>query len=215
MSSRVPPAIVWRADGIGVAALLCCAVVWYLIGVRPVMDARAEMTSAAAEIETRRGEIAKAGHTVTSLNDQVLAAEQTEAARAVRLGKASQINSRVDALAELALAAGLRLDSIRPGEPILAPKFTSVPIVISGGGSYPTAVEFLRALRVRFPDVGVRGFDLRAANGESGIGAFAFDLVWYTEPTIGPARASRPAQAGANGPAPSVGAAASASAGRQ
>ncbi len=174
---------VWKVDSAGAGAIALLAIVWWALGVNPLVEARAARDRARDELTNRREELRTLEEQVQTTEARVARLRQELAARDVRLGHAADVNGRVDTLTRLALDAGLRLDAIKPGEPAPGPKYTAVPIRISGVGTYQTAANFLRAMHERFPDVGVASFDLRAKPEPPVTKAtFSFDLLWFTQP---------------------------------
>ena len=62
--------------------------------------------------------------------------------------------------------------------------YQTVPIRISGSGSYPGCARFLHELRTRFPDTSCKSFELTNPNPvrDHNVGNFKFELTWYTAP---------------------------------
>ncbi|MBL9031533.1 MAG: hypothetical protein JNM80_07470 [Phycisphaerae bacterium] len=174
----------WRIDVAGAAV---CALVlsgWYGLGVRPLASADAARASVVEEIaarEERSEAVARTARTVEAQADAVRGKQP------VRLVPVEQMNRRVASLNEAASRGSLRLDELKPGSPTPGVRHSSVPIVLSGSGTYAAAAAFLHQLRTEFPDVGVSGFELRADAADARSARFVFNLVWYAAPGASPA----------------------------
>jgi hypothetical protein len=177
----------WQIDAVGAAACVLLGGLWYVAGVGPLAQARAEHREMSKTLAQKQEEAAK------------LASDEREFARAlarvnaemekvtIRLLPADQINSRLGALTGLAQQAGLTLNEIKPGAPGPAAQFTPVPIRISGTGSFGGVAAFLHLLRERFPDTGVARFDLRGdPEGIDRPAGYSVDMVWYAAPSATP-----------------------------
>jgi len=179
---------VWKVDGGGLGAIAVLALVWWGLGVQPLMEARASREREKDELIAKRDELRALEDQAQSTDARVARLKQEIEGANVRLARSAEVNWRVDGLTQLALDAGLRLDAIKPGEPVPGAKYTTVPIRISGLGTYQTSAAFLRAMHERFPDVGIASFDLRAKPEPPVTKATCtFDLVWFTQPTAPPA----------------------------
>lgn len=181
----------WQIDAVGAAACVLLGALWYVAGVGPLAQARAEHREMSKTLAQKQEEAEK------------LASDEREFARAlakvnaemesatIRLLPADQINSRLGALTGLAQQVGLTLNEIKPGTPGPAAQFTPVPIRITGTGSFGGVAAFLHQLRERFPDTGVARFDLRGdPEGIDRPAAYSVDMVWYAAPSATPKKKS-------------------------
>ncbi len=178
----------WRVDGGGVGVLAVLVLAWWGVGVQPLMEARAARARSIDELAAKREELRGLEEEARKGETKTANAKQELERSSFRLGKPGEINTRIDLITQLALSAGLRVDAIKPSEPSPGTRYTSVPIKLSGVGTYQTSVGFLRALRDRYPDVGLMSFDLRSKPEQTATkAAYTFDLVWFTEPAAKPA----------------------------
>ena len=173
----------WQIDAVGIGACAALAALWYAIGVSPLASARAErqrLDTAVSEMQAEAGRLAS----LERAQRKALAAERSKLdASSITLAPADQINQRVGDLNALAAASELRVDEIKPGAPVSHERYTSVPIVVSGQGTYHGVTAFLHQLRAKFPDIGLPQFELR---GEPGLidrpARYSLSLVWYAAP---------------------------------
>lgn len=152
-----------------------------------------------APVQGRREALAAQERELGELNqkakelDEMRAAQSqrlTEIERAlsglrVRLQDAGALNQRLAELTNLAdqIGAdprrGLKVEQITPGTPTVGPRFTTVPIRLSGVSTYAAASAFLERLQERFPDTGVTGLTLKVRGEDTAEAEFGMDLVWY------------------------------------
>ncbi|MFN0132182.1 MAG: hypothetical protein ACKVW3_06580 [Phycisphaerales bacterium] len=171
----------WRIDVVGVVACVGVSGAWYALGVRPLASAQAARTGVVDEIQARQERAEKVARTARTVGAQAEAAQKPGGGQTMLL-PVEQMNRRVAELNEAAASGSLRLDALKPGAPWTGARHTSVPIVLSGSGSYAAAAAFLHRLRTEFADVGVTGFDLRANTTDPSASQFVFNLVWYAAP---------------------------------
>ena len=173
----------WQVDLLGTGVVCAIAAVWYLGGVRPLSQARAERDSMETELTTQRS-IAQDKAKLAAIQEKSLKKVQAEiASSSIQLLPADQVNSRVSALAGVAGKAGLRVDEIKPSAPVPLARFTTVPIRLSGAGEYKSISLFFDALRGEFRDTGLTAFKLQVSETAEGSELrFELNLVWYAAP---------------------------------
>jgi len=130
-----------------------------------------------------------ADSTRMDLADQVVKAEAALQASHVILQSSNQLNARLSEILESAGRAALSVNEMTSGEIAEGDYFTSVPLMLSGRGTYPDCGRFLHELASAMPDVRVTAFEL-VSNSASGDATcnFLFDLQWYAAPLVADAR---------------------------
>lgn len=190
LGSRIEKLAEWQVDALGVAVCAAVVAVWYFAGYTPLAEARAERV-ATKELAAAKGE--ELEHLERMGRGHQESLKRTKAVResmAVKLESPEQLLSRVSMLSRAAADSGLVLDEIKPGTVTLHERFSTVPIRMSGTGTYAAGAEFLHGLRGAFPDIGMVGMDLRGEPEQvEKPSKFVFSLVWYA------ALPGRPAQA--------------------
>jgi hypothetical protein len=179
----------WQIDALGVGVCALLALIWYGAGLQPLSQARAARQAMLDEAGEREQ---KASHVedVRRLTEKSLSQIRTELQSVrVRLVQADQSTSRTRAVTALAANFRLTIDEIKPGAPVAASRFTTIPILVSGSGNASDCAHFLHELRAQFPDLGVTAFELRAEPENPDRPArFTFNFVWYAEAPARPAR---------------------------
>jgi Tfp pilus assembly protein PilO len=170
---------------IAAAACLGLTVAAYALGVRPLMDRRAQESAQRETLKDRRATASRLAAEAADLQREVNAGKEILARSPVRLQPAALINQRLAAVTQLATECGLSLDEVRPGNAVDSTHFQTVPIRIVGGGRYPQCAGFLRNLRQTFGDMGVRQFMVSNVGGPvpsaTPAASFQAELVWFTE----------------------------------
>jgi Tfp pilus assembly protein PilO len=172
----------WRWWSVDLAGLACCAVLagaGYMIAVVPVVRSReavASLRSSIGGVEANGEQLLQ----ITRTLDLELARVQSRLrSSSLELEPAERVNRRVNELTRLASESGLTLDEVLPRAPEEGSMFRTVPIHISGAGSFPDCARFVHSLRSELPDTTVES--LRLVGGAE-TGTFEFDLVWYAAP---------------------------------
>lgn len=174
----------WRVYGTAVAVCAGLSVAAYLFGVQPALATHDADQAYAAELQSRRDKTADLVAELATTRRNLDRTRAQVEALPLRLEPASTMNQRLARLADLASAVGLTINEVQPGAPIDAAPYQSVPLRISGNGTYPACARFLHRLRDKFPDTAVRSFE--AANPsptrDNTAGTFRLELTWYTAP---------------------------------
>ena len=175
----------WQMITVAVGACLGLTVAAYALGVRPLMDRRAQASAQLQTLTDRRATASRLAAEAADLQREVNAGKEILARSPVRLQPAALINQRLAAVTRLATECGLSLDEVRPGNAVDSTHFQTVPIRIVGGGRYPACAAFLRNLRQTFGDIGVRQFMVSNVSGSvpsaTPAANFQAELVWFTE----------------------------------
>jgi hypothetical protein len=181
----------WHVDAAGATAVVALAALVYVAGVKPLHDARAAAAARQTELATRRDQSDRLSATLKTLDLRLADAVQTQAGNTLRLEPADQVNARVARLTALATANGIRVDEIKPGQPSRAGRFTTVPMHLTGIGSYSAFVGFIHDVRVQSPDTGISMFDAGCVPClPQAQATFTLDLVWFAAPADPAVRAA-------------------------
>ena len=170
----------WKIDAAGAAGCLLLSLVSYTTIIAPMRVAAAQIQALESEltveqrrsdqIERSRGRYQRA---LARLKDDL-------GATALDLEPANRLNRRLARIVELATASDLQIHATRSGTTTGGPYYDTVPLDLTGEGSYPNCAVFLHLLSENLPDVAVLEFDLTGDVGrlraEPG---FEFRFAWY------------------------------------
>jgi Tfp pilus assembly protein PilO len=177
----------WKLDGAGGAILVGLSIAAWMLVVRPYNAAVTTQQSLEAQLQT---ELAQAADLRQNVSEARRAAELAEAdaeASEIRLLPASQLNSRVAALTNLAAEHKLQVDIIAPSEPVYRTHRGEIPIRIEGKGSYPNVSAFLSTLHRQHKDTALRSMSLTSDPNGAASG-YRVELIWAVAPPSQPAQ---------------------------
>lgn len=175
----------WHIDAVGAAICAALTVLGFLLVVQPALQARMDQTSLRSEVEELQRQILELDGAKQLLGEELSRLEKQLAADRLKLQRTDYLNTRMALIIESASNSGIVIDKTRSGAAREAPLFQTVPIFLSGTGTYPGCAVFLRELHERLPDTGVVSFELTGDPGRPGAPArFRFSLVWYAAPAL-------------------------------
>ena len=175
----------WRIDAVGV--LVCAAVtgLCFVTLVQPTIGNRCAYEQLQPQVAQRERDVQNARSTLLSLQSDLDKTRTQLVSLPLRLESASQVNSRMAGLTEMASRAGLDVHQILPDTTREGRRYDIVPIVLSGGGDYVKVTRFMREVHEHFADIAVVGFDLGTQAPGEDAARFNIGLAWYTLPAMG------------------------------
>jgi len=172
-----------RTDLAGVAAIAGLSVAAWLLGIRPVVQMKADQLLSAHELGAAERGAERLTAEADGLRIRAEALDNQFEAERVTLERAGAINRRMASLALLAEAKGLTLGQLTPGTSEPAGPSVKIPITASGSGAYRDIHAFLAALHESARDASVSSLTLsRAEPGRGDETRFEMDLYWFAEP---------------------------------
>lgn len=169
----------------GVTACMILTALAYVGVVRPVASERAALATLRGEVaaeERKENAIQTAQRRIES--ELALVRGELEASP-VRLEAVAKLNQRLARIEKTAEESGLLIHKTSSSEAVSGNRYDTVPIEVSGSGTYPDCARFLHRLKQDLPEVEVLGFELSASPGEPRARpAFRFDLAWYAAPAV-------------------------------
>ncbi len=195
----------------GVVALLLL-VGASVAGVRPLLAHRAAAQELSAAMTDARNRSDAARAQLGTVRERAASLKRELAENAVSLRPASALNEQLGTVTALAQRVGLRVQQVSPGKATVGTRSTTVPVRVTGSGTYPAVASFLAALHEGEATTAVAGVSIRSEGGAQGPlntvdgsspgAAFTLDLVWYAlpakaDPAGGAGRAGSAAPAGA------------------
>ncbi len=170
----------WKIDAAGAAGCLLLSLVGYTTIIAPMRRAAAEIHALESELTVEQ-QRSKQVERSRGRHQRALARLQSDlGATALELEPVNRLNRRLARIVELASTSGLQIHETRSGKTTSGAYYDTVPLDLTGEGSYPNCAVFLRRLSEELPDVAVLGFDLTGDVGrlraEPG---FQFRFAWY------------------------------------
>jgi Tfp pilus assembly protein PilO len=172
----------WKVIACAAAACLGISAAGYFVGLSPAIAHVSERKADMDELANRQQKGAQAKAELTRTRKRLLEARREVDDLPLRLEPASVVNRRLNRLAEAATAAGVNLNEMQPMPAIDTQHYQTVPIRVTGSGSYPACAAFLHTLRTQFPDTAVQSIDAQNASPgrDNNIANFRLDLEWHT-----------------------------------
>ncbi len=172
-----------RIDIAGIALCLILTGAAYFLGASPLMAGRDQRAAREVALAEAREQANGLLGTTRGLRTQLSTAQIALSKIEIPLQAATSINQRIAELTALAGESKLEMQSIQPGTIATSPRFAQIPIQVSGSGTYRTCADFLRRLRMKFPDTSVRAFELAVTPGDpTATTSFSFQLIWSVQP---------------------------------
>ncbi len=174
----------WHVEimGVGLFGLLSLAA--FFIVVRPISHAAMARDATESELADQRTLAAQIKQVRRQLTQEVALVQQARKASWVHLEPAKLLNARMAQIVDVAAAQNLVIDESWSREAESGEQFQTIPINVSGTGSYSDCAAFLHEVHERLHDVRVTAFEL--SGNPSSPGQFQFDLVWYAAPITVP-----------------------------
>jgi len=173
-----------RVDAVGAAGASAVLALATVIGFLPVWNGRHAVARDRA-LASENDRLASDSLRDTQDLEARLGVMQAQLdANPVKLSAVEDLNQRLSDFVRLADEVGLALDQVEPGAPFRSPKFTTVPIKVSGTGTYAGLATFFEKLHSTRVDTSIEAFSINVASGDGDAtkARFALQVVWYAAP---------------------------------
>ena len=170
----------WKIDAAGAAGCLLLSLVSYTTIIAPMSRTAADISTLESKLMVEQQRSDTVERTRRRFQRALARLEEDLGATALDLEPVNRLNRRLARIVELASASGLQIHETRSGTTTCGPYYATVPLDLTGEGSYPNCAVFLHLLSEELPDVAVLEFDLTGDVGrlraEPG---FQFRFAWY------------------------------------
>lgn len=181
--SRVWFSKVWQIHAVGLGTCLVITGLAYLVGFAPMVRQAAAIEQQKGQLADQRQQASKLAASRGTLHQQLTRARQAVEAGSFRLRPVGQLNGYLAQLTQLATQNDLTLHEIQPGQVVNGPDYRSVPILMSGIGTYRSCAIFLHKLHDVLPDTRLSSLAMTASDSSRNPGArFRLNLIWYATP---------------------------------
>lgn len=170
----------WQIDAVGVAACVALTLGLVLGGFRPMARRQEESRAQQEQLGEERTQLAKMNAALAASQRQLEDVQRVLARCRLRLESTAGMNHRLAGISAFAADVGLKVNEIQPGQATPGTYYHTVPIHLTGNGTYRQCTVFLHRLREQFPDTSVLWVELMGSGAEpSGMGLFRIDLQWH------------------------------------
>ena len=175
----------WNAEetrpvlvAVGAAALLTVAA-WFA-AVAPLVARGREAAELSAQAEAVSVELAKAKDAAGATARRLEALEREAAAAPVQLQLPGYLNRRVAELTGVAGASGLVVRGVQPQPAVTHGEVVTVPLQVSGQGTWKSLAAFLAAVHSDVRDAKVSGLLMQAeGEGADNAARFVVHVDWH------------------------------------
>ncbi|MGH7130762.1 MAG: hypothetical protein ACREJO_02320 [Phycisphaerales bacterium] len=177
----------FRVDAAGVSVLLLASGLAYALAVYPYVQRSERAEALRLELEQARDSMEKARESQKAADLRLAELLGKKSAAPLVLEPVSRLNDRMTRLAELARspAAGLKLQETAASAPNADVRCTTVPLKLTGSGTYVGVSAFLAQLHQEFRDLRVMSLKVSGNPGKDDVTAvFSVELVWYAAPEV-------------------------------
>ena len=173
----------WKRNQIDTAGILACvilAMLGYFFGIHPLLRQQESLHARQSRLDAQNDQARELTDALGKLKGKLSFVRQALASSPVRLESDYRLNPRIAAIAELVSDCGMRINEIRPGVLKSEQRFKTMPISVSGSGSYPGCILLLKRLKQAFPDTAIESFKILSNTSDPRAGAqYQVDLLWY------------------------------------
>jgi len=171
----------WRIDAAGLAVCLVISIAFYALGVAPLIQRSADIQDSIEEQQRQEQVKIDLARSHNQLKQRLGQAQKELNEAAIQLQPISRLNEYLAQLTNLATKSGLSLYEIKSSKPVTLKHYRSIPIRLSGTGTYQDSVSFLHSLNREFPDIRVSALNLSvSAYSEKPEPKVNMSLVWHT-----------------------------------
>ena len=175
----------WRIHVVGAMACLVATGLIYVMLISPAIRMQQEHERLMPTVTQKEEALLAARSSLTALKKELEQTQTQVHELPLRLDSASQVNSRLARIADLAASTGLEVHAMQPKDTWSSDRYDTVPIGISGEGDYHQVTSFMREVHERFADIAVIDFTLKSRTSTTGRAEFNIGLAWYTMPAMG------------------------------
>jgi Tfp pilus assembly protein PilO len=186
--SRSKPSILdrlrpWHVDATGITAVLILTAAAHCLVVQPSLDRRQDRARRATELTAEAAKRREIDLSLKAADDNLRSVLKFIKQNRVDLQPTSAVNEHLARLTDLAVRAGLEVDTVEPAKEEAGANYTTVPIRMTGRATARKFADFLSRLRREQPDHGVVDLSLSGQPSPAETPAtFTLTLLWYAAP---------------------------------
>jgi hypothetical protein len=152
----------------------------YVVAVRPVQERRLSVEQDRAKLEETQRNLQSLRDERAQLNSTLATMNRSRSQQRLTLEPLANANRRLATLAELAELASVKLNTLKPEQPLPGPRASTLPIRLSGEATWHSALAFLTSIHDRYPDTAIVSIRLTSnPKDRTEPGPFSCDLNWY------------------------------------
>jgi hypothetical protein len=173
------------AGACGALALIGLLVFW--VGIRPIFDAEDKQRQLGGQLTESRHQLSARREEYSQVNMAIEATRERLKRSAVVLHTADGLAARQEEVSRAVVNAGIELEQLMVGTAVRGSLLDTIPLHLSGKGTFPQVVAIMHELRTEFPDMAITSFQMSGAGTVAGTSEkseptvrFLLDIAWYT-----------------------------------
>ena len=175
--------LMWNIHAGGVGAIVVLTLLAYLVGLRPLFVSYGEVLVQKSTLISLQSRVSQLKQSRKSLSSILAGVRQELDASQLILQTSDFRNEHLAQLTNLAELNGLNVEGLQTTDVIHNDHYDMVPIQMTGFGRFPDCAAFLHQLNSKYPDTGVKSFELKGKPGPNPADSFfRFNMVWYASP---------------------------------
>lgn len=175
--------LLWNIHAGGVGAVVVLTLLAYMVGLRPLFVSYGEVLVQKSTLISQQSRISHLKKSRKSVSSLLAGVCQELEASQLTLQTSDFRNEHLAQLTDLAELNGLNVDGLQTTDVIHNDHYDMVPIQMTGFGRFPDCAAFLHQLNSKYPDTGVKSFELKGKPGPKPVDSFfRFSMVWYASP---------------------------------
>lgn len=175
--------LLWKIHAGGVGAIIVLTLLAYLVGLRPLVVSYGEVLVQKSTLLSQQSRVGQLKKSRESLSSMLAGVRQELEASQLTLQTSDFRNEHLAQLTNLAELNGLNVDGLQTTDVKHNDHYDMVPILMTGFGRFPDCAAFLHQLNSKYPDTGVKSFELKGKPGPKPADSFfRFNMVWYASP---------------------------------
>lgn len=171
-----------RVDFTGLAVCALITVIGWFAGASPLLHKNQARAKAEYDLTTHQFEASRREALVLEARIGLTRATEEYNKNRVHLASARSVNRLLARIGSLARRGGVRIDQIRPEEPVDAKDYSTVEIHLAGRGRYASCRSLMQQLNAHLKDCVIESFVLTSDGiGPSPTTNMMLHLVWYAQ----------------------------------
>lgn len=169
-----------EVDGAGVVVAIVLSGLFYFMGLKPLLDRQHTEILQDRQLEIQRAKNDQGERSLQTLREHLALVQAEIADSPQKLEPLHALNDRLARITALAAVRGLDIADIRPGAATTSLHYKTVPILLTGSGSYVNCVRYLHQLHEQFTDTTVTSLRMTGTPEDRDTApSFQFELRWY------------------------------------
>ncbi len=155
----------------------------YFSGIQPVIENTHASMVLDARLNNQTHTLSQKYNTVSSQEKSLAKLMNDISANQINLLPSSHRNNQIAQITQLADQMGVTIQKIKPENAITGQHYQTIPINLSGAGTYRSCTHFFNSLHANYNDVGIASFEMIGNPSKpDGSATFKANIHWFARP---------------------------------